>query len=96
MHRQPAHVRAYALLLGFVCMIGCQSETVKPSAEEPVALDTFFDPAVIQTIVLDIAPADRQARRQARRPASYRVSVGGKIRFENVTFWVFSGSSTSS
>ena len=49
MHRQPALWTALALFLSCVLVIGCQSEKVKPIAEEPVAeesveLDTFFDP----------------------------------------------------
>ena len=91
MHRQPALWTALALLLGSVAVLGCQSEKVKPIAEdqvaeEPAALDTFFDPSVIQTIVLDIAPADRQAMFDALPERIYvpATFTWGDIRLENV------------
>ena len=61
-----------------------------------MALDTFFDPAVIQTIVLDIAPVDRQAMFDALPdricvPATF---TWGDIRLENVGVR-FKGNSSS-
>ena len=65
-------------------------------AEEPAALDTFFDPAVIQTIVLDIAPADRQAMFDALPERIYvpATFTWGDIRLENVGVR-FKGNSSS-
>ena len=101
MHRQPALWTALALFLSCVLVIGCQSEKVKPIAEEPVAeesveLDTFFDSSVIQTIVLDIAPADRQAMFDALPERIYvpATFTWGDIRLENVGVR-FKGNSSS-
>ena len=97
MHRQPALWTALALLLGSVVVLGCQSEKVKPIAEdqvaeEPAALDTFFDPAVIQTIVLDIAPADRQRCSMHSQSAStFRRPLRGEIFDSRTSVFVSKG-----
>ena len=100
MTRSPSCTQAMALFLSVVLLGGCQSDRVEQVTEQvdqqPSDLESFFDPEVVQSIELDIAPADRQAMFDALPERIYvpATFIWRDIRLENVGVR-FKGNSSS-